>query len=261
MRHAAVLLVASLEWGCGEVISSEPIADDRADTPGSGSSKAPTGGPQNSPTEGGLVAYFPFDALSPGQGSSSAIGGYLAACDGGCPTEMPGRLGGSLYFDETVVLRLADDGSFQTKGGFTIALWIYPTRLSSATPLSKTYQQPTTVLNSWQIELADDGGVSATSADADGDKHKDSIGIVAPVDTWTHIALTWDGTRLIGFGNGERRLDLARSIAFDAGALIFGGDENYGELDATYFFQGRLDELRIYNRALAEEDIARLAMP
>lgn len=208
----------------------------------------------------GLIAYFPLDSIT-AQGSMSAVGSHLADCEAACPTAIAGRINGALSFDETVVLRVSETSAFQTTGGFSVALWIYPSRATSSTPVSKMFMQPATNLNSWQVELTGSLDVGATSANAAGDKQVDSTGVVAPLDTWTHVALTWDGTTLRQYVNGTNELSAARSIAFDGGDLIIGGDENNGSPDPTYFFNGRIDEVRIYNRRLMESEIATLAAP
>jgi fibronectin type 3 domain-containing protein len=72
------------------------------------------------------------------------------------------------------------------------------------------------------------------------------------LDTWTHIATTYDGTTLRVFVNGVQAGQLAHtgSIVTSTGALRIGGNNVWGE-----WFQGDLDEIRIYNRALTAAQV------
>lgn len=73
-----------------------------------------------------------------------------------------------------------------------------------------------------------------------------------PVNAWTHVAMTYDGTRLVLYVNG---LQVATNpaggtIQSTASPLWIGGNTPYGE-----FFRGVLDDVRVYNRALTPTEI------
>src|SRR6185436_15339523 len=73
-----------------------------------------------------------------------------------------------------------------------------------------------------------------------------------PVNTWTHLAATYDGARLQLYVNGALVASRAVSGSYEVNAnpLWIGGNAVYGE-----HFQGRLDELRVYDRALTQAEI------
>jgi hypothetical protein len=66
------------------------------------------------------------------------------------------------------------------------------------------------------------------------------------------VAGTYDGTTVRLYLNGVQAASVAISgaIATSTGVLRMGGNSLWGE-----FFQGRLDEIRIYNRALNATEI------
>ena len=79
------------------------------------------------------------------------------------------------------------------------------------------------------------------------------------VNTWTHLAVTYDGATLRMFVNGTQVASKAQtgSITTSTGVLRIGGTNL-----ASAFFQGRIDEIRIYNRALTQAEIqADMAAP
>jgi hypothetical protein len=74
---------------------------------------------------------------------------------------------------------------------------------------------------------------------------------------WSHVAFTSDGAHLSLYVNGEL-VDTAssREVAESEGPLYLGCGKNYG-----YAFEGRLDEVRIYDRALDGGEISATMSP
>src|SRR4029450_3763409 len=73
-----------------------------------------------------------------------------------------------------------------------------------------------------------------------------------PVNTWTHLATTYNGNVLALYVNGVQagQLIIAGPIVPSTSALKIGGNSVWGE-----WFQGEIDEVRIYNRALTASEI------
>jgi hypothetical protein len=72
--------------------------------------------------------------------------------------------------------------------------------------------------------------------------------------TWTHIATTYDGATQRLYVNGTLVATRAQTgnIAVSGGALRIGGNNAW----AGEFFQGLIDDVRVYRRALSAEEIA-----
>ena len=73
-----------------------------------------------------------------------------------------------------------------------------------------------------------------------------------PLNTWTHVAMTYNGAQMRLYVNGVLVGQRAQtgSIQTNNGQLRIGGSAAFGE-----FFQGMIDEVRIYNRALSATEI------
>ena len=71
-------------------------------------------------------------------------------------------------------------------------------------------------------------------------------------NTWTHLTATYDGTALRIYVNGVQSAQLLAvgSITTSTGALKIGGNSIWPE-----DFQGLIDEVRIYSRALSQAEI------
>jgi hypothetical protein len=73
-----------------------------------------------------------------------------------------------------------------------------------------------------------------------------------PANTWSHLTTTYDGSALRVYLNGGLVGTKATtgSIVAGSGPLHFGGNTTWGE-----WFQGRLDDIRVYNRSLSAAEI------
>jgi hypothetical protein len=75
---------------------------------------------------------------------------------------------------------------------------------------------------------------------------------VLKANVWTHLAGTYDGSMLRFYINGVHVANRAQTgpIATSSGPLRIGGNSIWGE-----YFKGRIDEVRVYNRALSASAI------
>jgi hypothetical protein len=76
---------------------------------------------------------------------------------------------------------------------------------------------------------------------------------VLPLNTWTHIASTYDGANFRFYVNGVLVGTTAGSGSINVanGALRIGGNNS----SLNEFFRGLIDEVRVYNRALSAAEI------
>ena len=86
-----------------------------------------------------------------------------------------------------------------------------------------------------------------------GNYHEIGGGAVLPLNTWTHLATTYDGANIRVYRNGTLVATLASTGPYDQSnsPLRLGGNSTWGE-----WWQGRIDEVRVYNRALSAAEIA-----
>ncbi len=72
------------------------------------------------------------------------------------------------------------------------------------------------------------------------------------MNTWTHVAFTYDGATMRVFINGTQVASRAQTgtIQSSSSPLWIGANQPYGE-----FFNGLIDEARVYNRALTQAEI------
>jgi hypothetical protein len=199
-----------------------------------------------------LVAHWRFDD-PPDDGALDSSGhDHHASCTS-CPTLVAGRIGGGYLFDDDDghILVVPDDRE-DFRGLYTIAAWVYPDNTHDQIALlSKPFGTGTG--NSWQLEMFDDDHVSLSG----GAPHSlQSPGEIAN-EVWFHLAGTWDGETKRLYINGVEVAAEAATVEYDEQDIYLGGDLNGGA--EALLWDGILDDLRVYRRALPADEVAGLA--
>ncbi len=164
-----------------------------------------------------------------------------------------GKFGRALSFDGVDDwVTVNDSAALDLTNGMTLEAWVYPTAISGNstvlvkenTPNSVYYLYANTSDDSSNTPLG--GGVFA------GQYQFAHGGSTLPINAWTHLAVTYDGATERLYVNGAQVASKAQtgSMTVSSGVLRIGGNSIWGE-----FFKGRIDEIRIYNRALKAEEI------
>jgi len=82
-----------------------------------------------------------------------------------------------------------------------------------------------------------------------------------PQQTWVHLAGTYDGSvdRLYLDGAEVGSIPITGTFAAETNPVILSGNGNAADKSISELVPGRLDEVMLYRRALAADEIARLA--
>ncbi|MFI6502284.1 LamG-like jellyroll fold domain-containing protein [Nonomuraea typhae] len=197
------------------------------------------------PTGQGLVAAY---GMNEGAGvtvaDSSGIGNNGASTAAAWSTT--GRYGTALSFNgASSWVTVADSPSLRLTSGMTLEAWIRPTTTTGwRTIAMKQYANDL----AYSLDLNDRAHSTIHTTAERGLYGTTSL----PLNTWTHVAATYDGANLKLFTNGTEVSSVTASgnIRTDNGALRIGGNAVWGE-----HFNGLIDEVRIYNRALTPAQI------
>ncbi len=206
----------------------------------------------------GLVAYYKLEGNlddSSGHGFNGTFGGNASL-----PAQYvsgPTGLGQGLLFDGTGGHQNVELGTFNPSaatGQLTIALWAKWDGASDQWQ-GLIGKRDSWALDDmmWHLEVNRDSG---TIGFARYDSYPDSGGARLPVGVWTHVAVTFDGTTARFYLNGVETGSGGFSFGLDKGAAVhFGSDDPNG----GNAFNGALDEVRIYDKALSAAEIKTLA--
>ena len=114
----------------------------------------------------------------------------------------------------------------------------------------------------WQIVISSGSAGSGTSINGTGfatSASSVSDNTPIPFNDWTHLATTYDGNILKYFINGNLvGTDLYTDIIDTSGSPLYIGNRFRPSGDVGGF-QGLLDEIRVYDRALSDSEIRSLA--
>jgi hypothetical protein len=198
--------------------------------------------------QSGLVAAYAFD-----EGSGTALGDRSGSGNNGTVSgatwSASGKYGAALSFDGVNDLAtVPDSNSLDLTNGMTLEAWVNPTVTGDWKTVMLKEQPGQLVYSLYGSNAANrpSGHVFVGA-----DRELDGTAAVA-VNTWTHLATTYDGATQRFFVNGTQVATRAQtgSMPASTGALRIGGNNVWSE-----WFGGRIDEVRIYRRALTAAEI------
>src|SRR4249920_1718957 len=198
-------------------------------------------------TTSGLVAAYGFD-----EGTGTAIRDGSGLNNNGVAsgtTWAAGKFGNALVFNGTnAQVTVPNAVSLQLTTGMTLEAWVFPT----TTPTGWRAIVDKNVDGYYLMASTDNGNRPSVGGTwTNGNKNVFGTSVL-PVNTWTHLASTFDGATVRLFVNGVQVASLAQTATFSVttATLQIGADAYTGEN-----FAGLIDEVRVYNRALSAAEI------
>jgi PKD repeat protein len=200
-------------------------------------------------TSPNLVAAYGFN-----EGTGTAVGDASGKGNSGVISNatwsVSGRFGKALAFNGTTSrVNINDAAALDLTNGMTLEAWVYPTAL----------------MQGWRsVVMKEQTGGAVYYLAANTQNNVPANGVYSgaeqvlygsaqvPANAWTHLAATYDGAAQRIYVNGVQVATRAQTGALpnSTGALRIGGNSVWGE-----YFQGLIDEVRIYNRALSTAEI------
>lgn len=206
----------------------------------------------------GLVGYWKLDASSGNASDSSGNGTTLT--DGSTTTYAAGKFGNGadLELGSTDYLYAADNATLSLTGSVTIAAWIKPETVSAG-----TYN----ILGKWDganesYRLMQNEDEIRMEIDSNGNyQETSSSNLVA--GTWYHVVGVYNSANSTVkiYINGSEAAStttgtIPSSIGDDGGRIHIGAEDSTGGV--TGYYDGIIDEARIYNRILTSSEITQL---
>jgi hypothetical protein len=196
----------------------------------------------------GLVAGYGFEEASGTTATDSSGSGNTGTING--PTRSAtGRFGAALSFDGVNdQVSAADAASLDLTNAMTLEAWVRPSLLTSWRTILMKEQTAGLVYG-----LYASGDNNRPSVHIHTNAERDARGTAAlALNTWTHVAATYDGAVLRFFINGTQvsTANIAGSVVVSTGLLRIGGNSVWGE-----WFGGLIDEVRVYRRTLTAAEI------
>jgi hypothetical protein len=203
----------------------------------------------------GLVAAYSFDE---GTGNSVAdlSGNNLSGTVVGATWITTGMYGNALSFNgASSYVDLGNPAALQLTGSMTIEAWVKAT----SNPANDGQILAKSNLGGWQLKTSPDTGpytfgvsVSGTSTT----KAQRYSTATRALNTWYHVAGVYDSASqtLSTYVNGALDNGTLRGV-IPASQFNQNVNVNIGRRSGGYYFNGVIDEVRIYNRALSQAEI------
>jgi hypothetical protein len=203
-----------------------------------------------------LVARFALDETT-GTSSSDVVGGHTAVSTGAV-TRGVGYAGGGVVLDGVSGCLATSVPLVRTDQSFAVSVWAKLTSTAAfATVLSQDGGQASGFY--LQYSAQDDRWAFAqVAADVANAAPTRALSAHAPqVGAWTHLVGVFDGSQLRIYVNGAPAGAAAHSGAWHAagGTQVGRGRWNGASAD---FFPGSIDDVRVYSRALSDDDVRTL---
>jgi hypothetical protein len=202
----------------------------------------------NAPLDSFLVAAYPFD-----EGTGAVAGDASAHGNDGVVSDAAwtgaGKYGEGLAFGGSGWVTATESSSLDLSNGMTLAGWVFPTNWPGT--WTTVVMKETTNSLAYMLQM-DPSGVPNVYVQTTNGLQGVAAPSAIPLGAWTHLAGTYDGAVVRVYVNGilsgsaPASGDIIRSMQ----PLRMGGDAVWGE-----YFQGVLDEVRIYRRALSDGGI------
>ena len=191
--------------------------------------------------------------------ASDLIGGHDGTFFAGEVVTAPsitasGKVGGAFDFDGTVNVRVPDNAALRPTQ-FTAEAWVFPTVPTSR----QTVVARGDFMNTWMLELINnEPNFWSHGADHFGNDHFGKVpSRPIPLNEWTHLAISFDGTikRLYINGAEVASKEKLKALFYDAAPVPITIGSEWSNNKGGRFFNGRIDEVALYNRALTADEV------
>ena len=170
----------------------------------------------------------------------------------GNATYAAGKVGQAFSFDGSGdYVSIPDQPSLNPTAAITVDAWIFS---DNSLPFFPPIVKKAGVSSGYALELTGDGSSVNFWVYTGNSGWVGSPRGVVPTGIWTHVAGVYDGTKVSLYVNGQLigSTSATGNITPSNSELNIGRDPGY----PTKLFKGLIDEVEIFNRALAGEEIA-----
>ncbi|MFA5098835.1 MAG: LamG-like jellyroll fold domain-containing protein [Candidatus Paceibacterota bacterium] len=211
-----------------------------------------------SPFTHGLVGYWKFDEAS-GTLYDSSGHGNNGTQSGGVTYEAQGKVGNALSFDgNNDYVDCGNANSLKNiTNKITIAYWVYINSYPAGNYTSVVEKGYAPIAGrSWMSGMTSTGSgyFFIRKGDDSTYSYPDDLGwTIIPLGTWMHMVHIFDGSRTYGATYRNGNLDHERTNLGFSNIYISNYNVTVGK--DSYYFNGKIDDVRIYNRALSAVEI------
>ena len=200
--------------------------------------------------EPGLVGWWTLD-----EGFGSTVGdssgaGHSGSFVAGNPAWVEGKYGGALKFDGVSKVEIPDHADFHLEDAVTVALWANPEAVQLED--AKFFCKQKSTYYPYCLQYSGTSNAIYANVSNETTQFNARPNLANFPGQWAHLCFTYDGAALILYKDGQ---EVARVAAYGALrqntlSLTIGG-----RLNSSNNFNGMIDDVRLYSRALTQQEI------
>ncbi len=196
---------------------------------------------------GSIVGLWHFD----GDATDSSGNGNDGTLGGGASFTTSGKFDGAVELDGIdSIVTIPHSISLNLDTAITVEAWIYADSLGSQAGIIRKGLYPTDIPRSWGLDIQSgkarffiyDGGTAYIA-------YSDTVSTGA----WHHLVGTYDGSTVDIYLDGDNTSSTSASHSGDIDTNT--NPITIGKRHGSYFFDGTIDKVRIWNEALSADDI------
>jgi hypothetical protein len=207
------------------------------------------------PADEALVGYWGFEE-GKGEDVADLSGSKNDGVIKGQAEWDQGKIGGGLAFarDGKAYVEIANSDSLGITDEITISAWIKPSEIY----VGDVWQERNCIVakvRAYYMDISSNGTLASYLYGVQPEEWLEGeTDLTRFLDTWVHVATVYDGKEHKLYVNGSLDASVAKS-----GAITVNADNlTIGWVDNNRYFDGIIDEVRIWSRGLTEEEFAGL---
>jgi hypothetical protein len=176
--------------------------------------------------------------------------------------------GTALDFNGDDGVEIPDDAALQLPNAFTVSCWIYPrgTKDAGGNDHAGVVWKGTLIgwgtdVYNYRIATVDDNGLTFGTCGGGVEAHfKDAV--LPDFNAWYHLAYTADGSISVAYVNaaeiGNRSDEITYVVSEGEPVRIGWSQGQGGDINKLVYFDGIIDDVVIYDRALSADEVSEL---
>ncbi len=206
-----------------------------------------------------LVAYYPFNGNANDESGNNHNGTVNGAT---LTTDRFGNADKAYNFNGSSWIKVDQTNDLQVND-FTLSAWVYLLSDSPLTNMILSNPAYGADRNAWTYSFRDGSTILESQISDPGNYLHNSVSSATIVNNWHHVVYTKSATSasilVDGVLLGGHTISATTGYVNPRGVLI-GADDDQGSdgIADRWFFNGKLDDIRIYNRGLTEAEVQRL---
>ncbi len=203
--------------------------------------------------ESGLVGWWTLDEGAGTTTADSSGRGHDGFFSAGNPVWVEGKYGGALQFDGVSKVEIRDHADFHLEDAVSVALWANPEAVQRED--AKFFIKQKTGYYPYCLQYDGNSQTIYANISSESAQFNTKPKLANFPGQWAHLCFVYDGSALVLYKDGEEvaRVAASGTLRQNDLSLTIGG-----RLNSNHNFKGMIDDVRLYNRALTQEEILQI---